>query len=429
VQGDITVPSGAFLNINAGTVVQFASTDAQNSGLDSFRVELIVRGSLSVLGTFDSPVIFQAQSGTARNIWYGINVFPEATGVNITHAQFHNGLYGVRSRASGGILAVSNTTVDTSSGGINSSDGSPSIDTVAVTNCGTGFFFDGMGSPRLTNVIVSNSSQGIYASADLSALLVTVVNATLYGNTVGIFVGASSFLHGTDVVAQNVLITSGGSGVYRDLSNGPTSATITYSDVWNNANNYVQAAPGTGCISADPRYVGATGNLHIGAESPAIDSGSGSGAPAHDFDGVPRPQDGDGLGGAAWDMGAYERAIAPLVGSVSEGSQGGGVPLTMSTPDHGASLLAQWGAACGVLTNDYAVYEGDIGSWYDHSPRLCTTGGNLSVSFSPSSGGRYYLVVPLSSSEEGVYGHASSGAPIPASMSACRATMDTRACP
>src|SRR5207247_2782414 len=40
VQGDVIVPSGAFLTIEAGTLVQFASTDAQASGLDPARVEL-----------------------------------------------------------------------------------------------------------------------------------------------------------------------------------------------------------------------------------------------------------------------------------------------------------------------------------------------------------------------------------------------------
>ena len=33
VQGDVTVPAGAFLNIQAGTVVQFPSGDVQAAGL------------------------------------------------------------------------------------------------------------------------------------------------------------------------------------------------------------------------------------------------------------------------------------------------------------------------------------------------------------------------------------------------------------
>ena len=42
VQGDITVPPGAFLNIQAGTVVQVANSDMQTSGLDPARVEITI---------------------------------------------------------------------------------------------------------------------------------------------------------------------------------------------------------------------------------------------------------------------------------------------------------------------------------------------------------------------------------------------------
>jgi hypothetical protein len=41
VQGDVTVPVGAFLTVDAGTTIQFASTDGQAAGLDTNRVELI----------------------------------------------------------------------------------------------------------------------------------------------------------------------------------------------------------------------------------------------------------------------------------------------------------------------------------------------------------------------------------------------------
>ena len=71
VQGDITVPNGAFLTIEAGVTVQFASSDGQASGQDTGRVELTVQGTLSVNGTAANPVQFQAQSGSSANTWYG----------------------------------------------------------------------------------------------------------------------------------------------------------------------------------------------------------------------------------------------------------------------------------------------------------------------------------------------------------------------
>src|SRR5690348_10569819 len=72
VQGDITVPSGAALTIQAGTVVQFASTDGQAGGLDTTRIELTVKGQLDIAGTAASPVQLVALSGSGKSTWYGI---------------------------------------------------------------------------------------------------------------------------------------------------------------------------------------------------------------------------------------------------------------------------------------------------------------------------------------------------------------------
>src|SRR5207253_905368 len=60
VQGDVIVPSGAYLTIEAGTAVEFASTDAQGSGIDTYRVELTVNGTFTVNGTVAEPATFQA---------------------------------------------------------------------------------------------------------------------------------------------------------------------------------------------------------------------------------------------------------------------------------------------------------------------------------------------------------------------------------
>lgn len=91
---------------------------------------------------------------------------------------------------------------------------------------------------------------------------------------------------------------------------------------WNNGTNFVNVVGGAGIISANPLFV-APGDLHVTAGSPVIDAGNGSGAPTHDYDGAPRPLDGDGIGGAAHDMSVYEySATAPTPGSVPEANGG-----------------------------------------------------------------------------------------------------------
>lgn len=101
------------------------------------------------------------------------------------------------------------------------------------------------------------------------------------------------------------------------LSEAESVVNISNSIIWNNSpNSIIQndtsnvsidysivegGFPGTGNINIDPQFVdAANGNLHLRYNSPAIDTGTSSGAPTTDIDGVSRPQR-DGI-----DMGAYE---------------------------------------------------------------------------------------------------------------------------
>jgi hypothetical protein len=434
VQGDVTVPPGAFLTINAGTVVQFASTDGVASGLDTARVELIVKGTLSVNGTAASPVYFEAQSAATPNIWYGLEINAAATSVTIVHAQIRHAVYGVQSAATGTVLSVSYTTVDTSGYGMYSSDGSPTFDAVQATGCSQGFYFLGKGTPTLTNVIAAqNTADGITAAGQGGQLALTVINATIHGNAnTGLVIESASPAITTTITGYNLLVTSNVMrGVFRDTHLGFTGANVTYTDAWNNGTDYVNVVPGAGSISANPNYVSAPANFHVGAGSVAIDAGAATGAPNHDYDGVSRPLDGDGIGGAAFDLGAYEYApaVPSVPGSVAETAGGPQPLLTIATPDQGTTLNLQWGASCGGAATDYAVYEGTIGSWYSHVPGLCSTAGALAASYTAGAGSRYYLVVPLAPSAEGIYGHTSSGVPIPASSLPCRGVVDGTACP
>jgi cysteine-rich repeat protein len=60
--------------------------------------------------------------------------------------------------------------------------------------------------------------------------------------------------------------------------------------------------------------VAAPANLKLQSTSVCIDAGTATGAPIHDFDGVARPLNGDGINAAEFDMGAYEYAASSFCG-------------------------------------------------------------------------------------------------------------------
>lgn len=118
----------------------------------------------------------------------------------------------------------------------------------------------------------------------------------------------------------------------------------------------------------------------------------------------------DESGGTAASKDAYGIGITPG----SSGSGGAGhVPDGKLTPGPqlqitkaGANLNLNWGSACGGGT-DYATYEGELGVQNSFVARACSSGGTTSITITPSSGNRSYVIVPLVGDKEGSYGRRS----------------------
>ena len=120
--------------------------------------------------------------------------------------------------------------------------------------------------------------------------------------------------------------------------------------------------------------------------------------------------------------------LPPSPGQIPDGSQG--VPLRISrNVTVPGDLDLSWGASCSSAATDYSIHEGSIGSWYSHDAIVCSTGGGLSATITPSSFDAYYLVVPISPDAEGSYGLDSVLAERPASSLTCRPEQSLAACP
>jgi len=132
-------------------------------------------------------------------------------------------------------------------------------------------------------------------------------------------------------------------------------------------------------------------------------------------------------GDPVWPAGSRADAIALL-------ARPGIVPPTVevaiaSPPGGRLRLRLSWSASCSAGAEDYAIYEGTIGSWYSHTALDCSDGGgDLTEEISPSPGNRYYLVVPLNPSSEGSYGLGPDGAERPRGAVTCVPAQTTASC-
>jgi hypothetical protein len=125
---------------------------------------------------------------------------------------------------------------------------------------------------------------------------------------------------------------------------------------------------------------------------------------------------------------AVVAAPAVTAGTAPDGT--GGPPVRLGKVA-GGSLTVTWGSSCSGTAADYAIYEGTLsalraGSW-DHLPKTCSAGSDLTQPIVPGAASTYYLIAPLAALKEGSLGTTSAAVQRPASTSAC-APRETASC-
>jgi len=113
VQGDVSIPNAAYLHINAGAEVRFASTDSQMGGVDNSRVEVTVKsgGTLEINGTAAASVTLLADGAANPLVWVGIVVESGATSVDLHHMVLQHSSSGVWNSAAAGVVVLDGVTL------------------------------------------------------------------------------------------------------------------------------------------------------------------------------------------------------------------------------------------------------------------------------------------------------------------------------
>ncbi len=156
------------------------------------------------------------------------------------------------------------------------------------------------------NIFMNNDCRVLDLNSGGSAQL--AINNTFVGNTNAIVINAgideSAETYRNNILLQNDI------GIKNTTPGGTLTAIWDHNLVYDNTINYNDISDQTGIngnISVDPLFVNtAGGDYHLTTGSPAIDTGSDLDAPSIDFDGSPRPVDGDGDTTAVTDIGAFE---------------------------------------------------------------------------------------------------------------------------
>lgn len=178
--------------------------------------------------------------------------------------------------------------------------------------------------PVLTNVVFSGNTAVSHGGALRNGdSWPTLVNVTFSGNQTTSGNGGALYNDSTGAIQlRNVVIwgnTAGGAG-QSIFNNGSVTVNISYSNLQGcgGSGGWIPACgtDGGGNIDLDPFFIDADGadnvvgtrddNLRLDFDSPSTETGTNTGCPTTDLDGLPRPGDGNGDSTATCDMGAYE---------------------------------------------------------------------------------------------------------------------------
>ncbi|MBK6686563.1 MAG: right-handed parallel beta-helix repeat-containing protein [Deltaproteobacteria bacterium] len=246
ISGDLTVPVGLTLTIQAGTVVQLGPGDTQASGLDVARTELRIAGTLVVQGTVQNRVTFRSGVGApTTSDWYGLVLLSGAS-TTLNGAAIQHGHRGIHDQSTGA-----------------------AVNDALITNCNYGVQVEG-GSPTFAaSQIESSTAYGLYA---LSNANVTFRDGVIFGST-------SYGLYASDAhltLERSLLRNNGNRGVYLRTTTGNFTQSLVHNTISGNGTYgvYLYEQGGVQNVVLRDNLVVANGSygFYVTSGSPAVTS-------------------------------------------------------------------------------------------------------------------------------------------------------------
>ncbi len=251
--GDITIPAGITLTIEAGTTILFeALSDDQGSGNNTALGEFIVIGTLNITGTDGTPVTITSSSASpSKGDWYGISVESASTAVvNMSYCNMSycsTGFYAHATATSPSITADHVTVEHISDDGANIRLENGAVTTYSFTDCqfldcndfGMDIYITTYTSSltlSLTNTdIADTGNYGIKISNGSAPNNISISGGSIT-NTVdyGIYMSlSSSYNYGQTITIENNAISNTGKGIYCSLSKSDATVNIIGNTVEN----------------------------------------------------------------------------------------------------------------------------------------------------------------------------------------------------
>ena len=254
VTGDVTVDTGVTLVIQAGVKVLFlANSDDQSSGQRLSDSELLVKGTLSVLGTADAPVVLSSSNAVATaGDWGGIYLGQNAS-LALSYAHLSYTGYGINSTEGLDSVEITHSRLEFSGGGIALRPGYSSSSTRVITDnvISVATSEDALRvfiyccnnqtpPPDLSrNVITNPQGSGIYVSDARQGLTIDSNTIAVRGSALSIY-----YSGGTIAITNNVLESTytasaqccpdNGINVYYPVATGGPDGAITNIALQNN---------------------------------------------------------------------------------------------------------------------------------------------------------------------------------------------------